>query len=58
MTLDDHKALFIKELVADMQRLDPLLSFREAWDEVQRDKPDLFERDNEGEASVPGAKPS
>jgi hypothetical protein len=61
MTLDDHKALFIKELIADMQRRDPQLSFREAWNRLQRDKPDLFESDDEGydpETEEPGEAPA
>ena len=48
MTLDDHKALFIKELIADIQRRDPQLSFREAWNRLRQDKPNLFESDDEG----------
>jgi len=57
MTLDDHKALFIKELIADIQRRDPQLSFREAWNRLRRDKPNLFESDDEGydpETEEPG----
>jgi hypothetical protein len=55
MTLDEHKAAFIKSMIADMQKLDPGKSFRQCWDILQRQRPDLFQEsaDEPGELRQP-----
>jgi hypothetical protein len=47
MNLNEHKAAFIKSLIGDMQKLDPKKSFRQCWDLLQRQRPDLFQESSD-----------
>jgi hypothetical protein len=40
--LDIHKDQFIRQLIRELQQFDPTMTFRDAWDTVLHDHPDLF----------------
>jgi hypothetical protein len=42
MAVEDHRMLFVKAEVAELQKVNPKLRFAQAWELVRKKHPDLF----------------